>query len=105
MPRFGAACPLWPVFAALGRPMSPVRAEMATAGRGARRFRALAWCEVRHPDGIGGVELREAAMLFWPVAGSAVESGDVMRVGSSCRVCARPECAARREPSIMGVAV
>jgi transcriptional regulator with XRE-family HTH domain len=105
LPRFGAACPLWPVFAALGRPMSPVRAEMATAGRGARRFRALAWCELRHPDGIGGVELREAAMLFWPVAGSAVESGDVMRVGSSCRVCARPECAARREPSIMGVAV
>jgi predicted transcriptional regulator len=84
--------------------MSPVRAEMATAGRGARRFRALAWCELKHPEGMGGVELREAAMLFWPVAGSAVDSGDVMRVGSSCRVCARLDCPARREPSIMAAA-
>lgn len=104
LPRFGAACPLWPVFAALGRPMSPLRVEMATAGRGARRFRALAWCELRHPEGMGGVELREAAMLFWPVAGSAAGGGEVLRVGSSCRVCARGECPARREPSIMGEA-
>lgn len=104
LPRFGAACPLWPVFAALGRPMSPVRAEMATAGRGARRFRALAWCGVRHPEGMGGVELREAAMIFWPMAGSAAMAEGALRVGSSCRVCARGDCPARREPSIMGAA-
>lgn len=107
LPRFGAACPLWPIFAALGRPMSPVRAEMATAGRGARRFRALAWCGISHPEGLAGVELREAAMLFWPVGRAApgtAREGEVLRVGSSCRICARVDCPARREPSIVGAA-
>ncbi|MBA4352093.1 MAG: XRE family transcriptional regulator [Rhodobacter sp.] len=101
VPRFGAACPLWPIFAALGRPGSPVLADLVTVGRGARRFRALAWCDLRHPEGLGGVELREAAMLVWPVEG-AVTGGMAVQVGTSCRVCARAGCPARREPSIMG---
>jgi predicted transcriptional regulator len=101
VPRFGAACPLWPIFAALGRPGSPVVADLVTVGRGARRFRALAWCDLRHPDGLSGVELREAAMLVWPVEG-AVTGGMAVQVGTSCRVCARAGCPARREPSIMG---
>jgi predicted transcriptional regulator len=101
VPRFGAACPLWPIFAALGRPGSPVLADLVTVGRGARRFRALAWCDLRHPEGLGGVELREAAMLVWPVEGP-VTGGMAVQVGTSCRVCARAGCPARREPSIMG---
>jgi hypothetical protein len=101
VPRFGAACPLWPLFAALGRPGSPVVADLVTVGRGARRFRAVAWCDLRHPAGIGGVELREAAMLIWPLAGGATGEG-LLQVGTSCRVCARTGCPARREPSIMG---
>lgn len=119
LPRFGAACPLWPIFAALGRPGSPVVAEMVTAGRGARRFRALAWCDLRHPEGLGGAELREAVMILWPVSGGPVSGGPsasvwpvsggsgaerVVQVGTSCRVCPREDCPARREPSIMGEA-
>jgi transcriptional regulator with XRE-family HTH domain len=100
VPRFGAACPLWPLFAALARPGSPVLCDVVTAGRGARRFRALAWCDLRHPDGLGGVELREAGMLIWPVAGAVAEGGAV-QVGTSCRICARGACPARREPSIV----
>lgn len=101
VPRFGAACPLWPLFTALMRPGSPVVADLVTAGRGARRFRAMAWSDLRHPEGIGGVELREAAMLVWPMAGGVSGEG-MLQVGTSCRVCARDGCPARREPSIMG---
>lgn len=104
LPRFGAACPLWPLFAALGRPMSPVAADLATAGRGARRFAALAWCDLQHPGGLAGVELREAAMLIRPVAGPAT-GGEALQVGTSCRICPRRDCPARREPAIMGEAV
>jgi transcriptional regulator with XRE-family HTH domain len=102
LPRFGAACPLWPLYAALGRPGSPVVAEVETAGQGRRRFRAVAVCGLRHPEGLGGVELREAAMLMEP-AGRRGPEGVVLPVGTSCRICPRESCAARREPSILGV--
>ncbi len=36
LPRFGAACPLWPLFAALTRPGAPVMARVETPGAGAR---------------------------------------------------------------------
>lgn len=100
-PRFGSACPLWPLYAALGRPGSPVMADVMAAGRGGRRFRAIAHCAPRHPEGIGGVELREAAMLVLPLRGGVAAQGEAQVVGSSCRVCARGNCPARREPSIL----
>lgn len=106
LPRFGAACPLWPIYTALGRPGSPVVTQLVTAGRGSRRFRAMAWCDLRHPEGLGGVELREAVMILWPVsgAGGGLPSEGLVQVGTSCRVCPRGDCPARREPSIMGEA-
>ncbi|MEF3046563.1 helix-turn-helix domain-containing protein [Pseudotabrizicola sp. L79] len=100
LPRFGAACPLWPLFTALTRPMSPVGAVVATSGRSSRLFRALAMCDIRVPQGFDGPELREAGMLLLPLdqppAGAAV-----LGVGSSCRICPRAKCPARREPSIL----
>lgn len=97
LPRFGSACPLWPLYAALGRPMQPVEAQVQMAGQSDRRHRVVAWGEVRHPQGLRGPELREAAMLILPDDGA----GPVTRIGSSCRVCARGDCPARREPSIL----
>ncbi|NHB77189.1 helix-turn-helix domain-containing protein [Rhodobacter calidifons] len=97
LPRFGAACPLWPLYAALGRPMQPVEARVQMAGQGDRRHRVIAWAETRHPQGLRGPELREAAMLILPDAGE----GPVLRIGSSCRVCVCGDCPARREPSIL----
>jgi len=100
LPRFGAACPLWPLFAALGRPMMPVMALVETADRAARVFRAQAICETRLPQGFAGPELREAAMLLTPV--DTITPGQAITpVGSSCRICPRRECPARREPSIL----
>lgn len=98
MPRFGAACPLWPLYAALGHPFQPVDAIVAVAGESARRFRVMAWCDMDHPAGPRGPELREAAMLLLPVRSAAAE---VSTVGSNCRVCPKAGCPARREPSIL----
>ena len=97
LPRFGAACPLWPLYAALGRPMQDFEARVQMAGQSDRRHRVIAWAETRHPEGLRGPELREAAMLIVPDEAA----GPGLRVGSSCRVCARGDCPARREPSIL----
>ncbi|MCE6962230.1 helix-turn-helix domain-containing protein [Cereibacter sphaeroides] len=99
LPRFGAACPLWPLFEALARPMSPVEAVVEPAARTRRRFRARAYCEPRHPAGFRGPELREAGMLIEPAVPDP--SHPPRAVGTSCRICPRPDCPARREPSIL----
>jgi transcriptional regulator with XRE-family HTH domain len=96
LPRFGAACPLWPLFAALARPMSPIETTIEVAA--GPRFRVLAFCQPRYPEGFRGPELREAAMLILP---DADFSAPALAVGSTCRICQRRACAARREPSIL----
>ena len=100
LPRFGAACPLWPLFAALARPMAPLSTLVETAGRAPRLFRALALCEARLPQGFSGPELREAAMLILPVDGPR-PAAPIVPLGTSCRICPRGGCPARREPSIL----
>jgi transcriptional regulator with XRE-family HTH domain/predicted transcriptional regulator len=98
LPRFGAACPLWPLFAALGRPSTPVEAVIAMPGPQGARFAVKAWCQTRFPAGFRGPELREAAMLILPAPRGAEGASPV---GSTCRICLQPGCAARREPSIL----
>lgn len=98
-PRFGAACALWPLYSALGRPMTPITARIVTGGRGGQRFRVKAFCQPRYPQGFGGPELREAAMLVWPDPGEA--AGEALAVGSTCRICPQAACPARREASII----
>ena len=100
-PRFGAACPLWPLYAALARPMSPVEAVAELEGRGTRRLRLQAHALTRQVGGLHGVELREAAMLVTPLPGGGTATGHTLPIGMSCRVCARASCPARREPSIL----
>ena len=100
LPRFGAACPLWPLFTALARPMTPIAAMVETVGRAPRQFRTLSICDCQLPQGFSGPELREAAMLILPVQRSAPDVA-VVHLGSSCRICPRSTCPARREPSIL----
>jgi hypothetical protein len=100
LPRFGSACPLWPIYTALGRGSGVVLAEVQTAGRGGRRFRTISHCALRYPQGAAGVELREASMLIEPVVGTSGVA-EALLVGSTCRICPREGCAARREPSIL----
>src|SRR3990167_8279624 len=98
LPRFGAACPLWPLFAALGQPMRPIETVIETAGPQGRRFLGRAFCQLRFPGGVRRPELREAAMLILP---DHARTGEALAVGSTCRVCQRLQCPARREPSIL----
>ena len=93
LPRFGAACPLWPLFSALGRPMVPI--EQVAETPGGDRFVLRAFCQPSYPRGFGGPELRQAVMLILPSTAPAT-----LPIGSSCRVCPR-DCPARREPAIM----
>ncbi|WP_127900649.1 short-chain fatty acyl-CoA regulator family protein [Solirhodobacter olei] len=101
MPRFGAGCPLWPLYQALGRPMIPLRARLEMAGRQARRFLAYAICRPRGPAGFDAPQVSEAVMLIVPDDGP----GAAEAVGATCRICPREACPARREPSILAEAV
>jgi XRE family transcriptional regulator, fatty acid utilization regulator len=101
VPRFGAPCPLWPLFTALGRPFLPLRRVVTPVGRAGVAFDclAIAW-PVQMPD-FGADPLLHSTMLILPVPASEAAGTDMQAVGSSCRVCPRSRCPARREPSIL----
>jgi len=100
LPRFGAGCPMLPLYQALGRPDFPIAVPVIPPLRDERRFRAFAfarpvgaWLPNRAP-------LSHAVMLVMPEqvpdpARSAVE------IGVSCRICPRLGCPGRQEPSFL----
>ena len=102
LPRFGAACPIWPLFAALARPMEPISTLAELPGQMPLPFRLRAFCEPEAMEfGAPGepcMVLRRAGMLMEPATGA---QGAALPIGASCRICPREGCAARREPSIM----
>ena len=99
LPRHGAACPLWPLYEVMARPASLLHVPVEMAGRVARRFQLHAFAEARHPGGYDGPQVIEAMMLIQPA--TAPRGAGERPVGPSCRICPRPACAARREPSIL----
>lgn len=98
LPRFGAACPLWPLFGAFNRPLVPLRAALRQSGRGGGDYLGYAIAQPLGAADFGIEPLYEAYMLILPV-----ESGleDARKIGVSCRICAKSACPGRREPSIM----
>jgi hypothetical protein len=94
LPRFGAACPLWPLFSALARPMVPIEQGVETPN--GDRFLIRAFCQPHYPEGFAGPELRQAMMLILPET-----DGPVRAIGATCRICPRNDCPARREPAIL----
>ncbi len=101
VPRFGAACPLWPLYQALLRPQVPIRMMVEQAGRDTPRFMTYAIAELRQPAGFDGVQIVEAVMLIVPESGTALAGEAALPIGTSCRICPRDDCAARREASIL----
>ena len=98
LPRFGASCPLWPLYAALARPQVPVRRQVVQHGRNAAVFECLA---IAWPQAVPEFDrdpVYRTMMLILPQAEASAES---LAVGSSCRVCMAKDCVARREPSIL----
>ncbi len=101
LPRFGASCPLWPVFTALGRPMVPIRRTVSQLGRTVARFDCLAVAWPQDTPGFDGDPQYRSVMLILPIPAEKGPDQDVQPVGSTCRVCPRHDCRARREPSIL----
>ncbi|WP_010137329.1 helix-turn-helix domain-containing protein [Oceanicola sp. S124] len=102
LPRFGAACPLWPLFQALSRPMMPMAQVIRLAGRSEGLFLTHA---IAQPSGVPVLNRDptfEAHMLVQPSPAEASE--DLPRVGVTCRICPKAGCRGRREPSIMAEA-
>ena len=99
LPRFGAACPLWPLYEALARPMVPIRAVVELAGQVPQRFLTYSFSEPRFPAGFDGPQVVEAMMLILPA--TAARTGSERAIGPACRICPRLGCVARREPSIL----
>ncbi|MCM2560902.1 short-chain fatty acyl-CoA regulator family protein [Lutimaribacter sp. EGI FJ00015] len=101
VPRFGSACPLWPLFSALSQPMVPLRTVVEQPGRDTVRYLCYA---VALPQGeveFGVPPVLEAHMLIVPRPPGAERDGPARAVGASCRICPRTDCGARREPSIL----
>ena len=97
LPRIGSACPLWPIFASLSQPGTVLRNDVVQSGRQPVPFTVFATAENATAPGYNAVPLLRAGMLLRPgdIAAHAVE------MGSSCRLCARATCPARREPSVL----
>lgn len=101
MPRFGAGCPLWPLYQALNRPMMPLARDVAQPGPAQRVFAAYAMAQPAGQAGLNRDPLFQAHMLIVPRPG--VGTDEVLPVGSTCRICPQTDCEARREPSILGL--
>jgi predicted transcriptional regulator/DNA-binding transcriptional regulator YdaS (Cro superfamily) len=100
LPRFGAGCPLWPLYQVIARPGAAIREDLEFAGQPPRRYRAWAVTEARVAPGFGGPQVLWAYMLVTPLRGEAGQ-GPPLAVGTSCRICPREACPARREPSVL----
>jgi predicted transcriptional regulator len=100
LPQFGASCPLWPLFSAQSRPAFPIRRLIRQFGRGVASFECFAIAVPEQHGGFNTEPLYRATMLLVPVEDD--KDTDVLEVGTNCRVCQKDNCAARREPSILG---
>ena len=105
LPRFGGACPLWPLYQALVAPLRPLSALVEFPGRPAPRFMAFARAEPLRPAGFAPPIVMRASMLLAPatpaILGATPPALPRLEVGSNCRICPRLSCIARREPSIV----
>lgn len=110
LPRFGGACPLWPLYHALIHPGRPQRMLIEGASRPVHAFLAHAVAEPRAELRFDAPPVWQASMLLTPATPAALglrgealadALARVLPVGSSCRVCPRTGCTARREPSIV----
>jgi len=98
VPRHGACCPLWPLFAVAGQPGLVVSERVAQLGRGQPPFISYATCEAQPAQAYNTAPMVRSVMLLVPAAEG---SGAARQVGATCRVCPHVDCTARREPSIL----
>ncbi|MFT5786791.1 MAG: putative transcriptional regulator/DNA-binding XRE family transcriptional regulator [Ascidiaceihabitans sp.] len=102
IPRFGAVCPLWPIFDVLGNAGQVLRRRVIQAGRSETEFECFSVAEPVVTLGYNSVPLMQATMLIVPIQSTQnIAASGIDEIGSTCRVCPRAKCPARREPSIL----
>lgn len=101
LPRFGAACTLWPLYQALSHPMAPMRSVVEMSGRDPLRFLIYSVAQPAGPVGFDHPLTFEATMLILPKDRVQLPELPVLRIGTNCRICPRTACEVRREPSIL----
>lgn len=94
--RPGDPCGMLPIFEALGQPGTPVARLIETET--GLRLQAIAVAMRRPSAGLGGPTLSRGVMLLRPWSD---DSTPAVAVGSTCRICPRPACPARRVASIL----
>ena len=102
LPRHGEACPLWPLFTALNRPLVPIRKRVVQLGRTAAEFECFAIAWPQPVEAFGDEPVYRSVMLVLPAEDTVQLVETSARVGASCRICPNRDCNARREPSILG---
>ena len=100
IPRFGAGCPVWPLFRALSAPHQVLQAQVGQVGSASSAYLTYAVAVPVAPATYNQPPILESHMLICPVAVSARVS-EQTQVGVSCRICAAVGCFVRREPSIL----
>ncbi len=95
-PRFGAACPLWPLFGAMRSIGAPQRTTLKTVEGAVFKSYSVATLQERVEF---DAPLNVKSHMLLVSADPPVDEGRV--VGSTCRMCAAEECGARREASIL----
>lgn len=101
LPRHGEACPLWPAFKALNRPLVPIRQRVVQLGRSAAEFECFAIAWPQAVSRFGAEPVYRSVMLVLPTEDTVQMSEGAAQAGASCRICPRRDCTSRREPSIL----
>ena len=102
IPRYGSACPLWPLFQALGLPGQVLYQRVAMPGRADAVFDCFAAAETTGYAALNAPPLVQSTMLIVPVPQAQREAGPkAISVGPACRICPVSPCEGRREPSIL----
>lgn len=97
MPRYGAPCSLWPLYQVLLMPQAPRRDTLRQFGADSRPVETWCAADIDHPEGYGGPLVARITMLILPDPAEDPRPS----VGSTCRLCPRDPCAARREATIL----
>ncbi len=100
VPRFGAACPLWPLFQAIMTPHVPLKSTIALPTDMNSSFHTYAFGDATIATGYDAPRQINAYMLLRETD-TIMDRQAAQSVGISCRICPKGDCTARREPSIL----